>query len=343
MIRVNATVLPSISTPPATRRSVCRVKPLASTLALPQQTDLARHAYCQDVTPLSLSGGQTVMARQIQRGRLGGWLLWLALWTIVLIPMDTAIADDFIQRRLTDDEKNGEVTVDIADGTEVEFTWTNDHGNLLDFLNRVKVTAKDGKASSGQVPQKAGGEFVCDVRIDAPGISLGADPQSAAFASLHIEALGHSGPILTVTRFTTAAWEIVGYDVPISIPGIYGDTNGDSLLGSGDLLYSSADLYAFTSAGMPAFNLGDSVSIVNGVSADFPGMHFGSQPITLDASQPSGFYNPAPVTLTGTIQTRNHVTATSAPAAPEPATLALAAVGFLAGFARRIRRLTDHP
>jgi hypothetical protein len=76
----------------------------------------------------------------------------------------------------------------------------------------------------------------------------------------------------------------------LRIPDLYADTNGDGVIGQGDVLYSWADLRVYPQE-EPSFSLGDHFTVVNGRVAALPGMWFSTTPIFLDSvlgPQPSG-------------------------------------------------------
>jgi len=76
----------------------------------------------------------------------------------------------------------------------------------------------------------------------------------------------------------------------LRIPDLYADTDGDGVIGAGDVLYSRADLRIYPDE-EPSFALGDQFTIVDGKVAGLPGMWFSPTPIVLDpvlGPQPSG-------------------------------------------------------
>ena len=67
----------------------------------------------------------------------------------------------------------------------------------------------------------------------------------------------------------------MGDGVFVSVPDLWADTNGDGMIGSGDILYSLVDLRAYLNGGngpVPAFVPSESFTIVNGRVASLPGI-----------------------------------------------------------------------
>ena len=106
----------------------------------------------------------------------------------------------------------------------------------------------------------------------------------------------------------------------IIIPNLFADTNGDGLLGPGDLLYTLVDLNVYLNL-VPTFSLGDSSDIVNGQVAGLPGMMFSTTPFVFSAD--SGFAG-TPFTGVGAAEVETGIAAV-----PEPATWAMMLLGFL--------------
>jgi len=82
----------------------------------------------------------------------------------------------------------------------------------------------------------------------------------------------------------------VGSHHDLRIPDLYADTNGDGIIGAGDVLYSWVDLRTYPDV-EPTYALGDFFSIVNGKVDGLPGMWFSPTEIFLDpvlGPQPSG-------------------------------------------------------
>jgi hypothetical protein len=81
-----------------------------------------------------------------------------------------------------------------------------------------------------------------------------------------------------------------GGQVNLRIPDLYADTNGDGLIGQGDVLYSWVDVRIYPGA-TPDFQLGDTFEIINGQVTGLPGMWFSATEIYLDpllGPQPTG-------------------------------------------------------
>jgi hypothetical protein len=104
---------------------------------------------------------------------------------------------------------------------------------------------------------------------------------------LSVEAFVPSGADFLEYQFLDYIASIDGPSGVVSVPDLYGDTNGNGLLDD-DVIYSAVNLALFIPANV-TFQLGDTFTITDGTSAALPGMIFGTQPITLDASSPDGF------------------------------------------------------
>lgn len=128
----------------------------------------------------------------------------------------------------------------------------------------------------------------------------------------------------------------VRYDfkaISLNIPDLFADTNGDGVIGDGDVLYSFVNIYQFT-VNAPVFSLGDWFTIVNGQVPGLEGMWFSPTPIYVDpvlGPQPSGgaWYNSGQFQSWST----GNAVAMSAhslyvPHIPEPATWAMMIAGF---------------
>ncbi len=127
----------------------------------------------------------------------------------------------------------------------------------------------------------------------------------------------------------------------IHIPDLFADTNGDGVVGNGDILYSLVDLFTYLSA-PPTFVIGDQFYIENGRVAGLPGMYFSATPIIVDpvlGPIPSGgeWFNPLTTPFSGLTSPPPNSVALSAHTidAPSPASLALFGLGL--GMALMVR------
>jgi hypothetical protein len=153
---------------------------------------------------------------------------------------------------------------------------------------------------------------------------------------LSVEAFIPSGPDFLEYQFLDYIASIDGPSGVVSIPDLYGDTSGNGVLDDDDVIYSAVNLALFMPANV-TFQLGDTFTITNGTSAALPGMIFGTQPITLDASSPDGFSNPDPYTGLGSAFSQHDNVVTPEPANSISALLGLAAGGLAFYSSRRAR------
>ncbi|RFP08660.1 MULTISPECIES: PEP-CTERM sorting domain-containing protein [unclassified Duganella] len=229
---------------------------------------------------------------------------------------------------------------------------------------QVRITGPDGKVLVPQPPKfpvfakgvaLAGGgfgvdvdipafPFTCDVKNrtiplpkkkDGP-LAAGPITEGGEMADLSLEAIQFdsvSGTYSLEGLFGRLQVEL-GNGVFLSIPDLYADTNGDGVIGDGDLLYSMVDINTYLKA-PPSFNLGDTFDIVNGSVAGLPGMKFSTTPFDFDPA--TGFSNGTPFTGVGDVESLHDVASVS-----EPGTVFLfcAALAGLAVSRRRQENLS---
>jgi len=136
-----------------------------------------------------------------------------------------------------------------------------------------------------------------------------------------------------VDDFRTIA-VLVGNKIPVEIPDLFADTNGDGEIGAGDILYSLVDLQQYL-LNPPSFSLSDHFTIVDGTVAALPGMWFSATPFSFS---PSGGFTSTSAFLPGggfsgdaVVDGSHTLTST-----PEPSSWALLVSGFgLAGWIMR--------
>ena len=156
-----------------------------------------------------------------------------------------------------------------------------------------------------------------DIKILDPPLSAGGE-----ISNLSIEAVvpdPTTGGFGIANIFGVLAGT-VGLETVVPIPDLFADTNGDGVLGTGDILYSVVDLNVYLSS-IPTFTLGEEFDIVGGVVAGLPGMQFSSTPFTFDPN--TGDFTGTPVTLAGFADAEH-----DPEAIPELSTWSLLAAGF---------------
>jgi hypothetical protein len=151
-------------------------------------------------------------------------------------------------------------------------------------------------------------------------------------ADLDLESIFHdpdTDQFLIQDLFGTIAGNL-GFETPVRVPDLFADTNGDGMLGEGDVLYSTVDMSQYIHV-LPDFALGDTFTISNGLIAGLPGMMFSTTPFTYD---PIVGISGTPANLEGTVEALHEIT--PVPDIPEPASLLLVGSGALAliGYAR---------
>lgn len=162
-------------------------------------------------------------------------------------------------------------------------------------------------------------------------VQFSKDPDPVSWLS--VEAFVPSGSDFLEYGVFDMIARFAGLGVPVPIPDLFGDTNGDGSLDTGDVLYAAVNLAEYIPAHV-RFLIGDRFDIVDGTTLALPGMVFGTEPITLDDTSPNGFSNPAPWTGTG-----DALTAHLPEAVPEPAIGAMMlGTVFLVCVTIRIRR-----
>jgi hypothetical protein len=116
--------------------------------------------------------------------------------------------------------------------------------------------------------------------------------------------------------------EELGIGVPLLVPDLYADTDGNGMLGEGDILYSLVDVRQYLDA-VPTFSLGDTFVITNGEVPALPGMLFSTTPFVYNPSAAAGF-DFTPFTGEGVADSLHEITGV-----PEPSALLLLSSGLI--------------
>lgn len=172
----------------------------------------------------------------------------------------------------------------------------------------------------GIPPHLNGFPGVCDIKQTTKILQ-----NTGEVADLEIESIFHdpdTNQALIQDVFGTIAGKL-GFESPVRVPDLFADTNGDGLVGEGDVLYSMVDVNEYIEKTV-SFSLGDTFRITNGLAAGLPGMMFSSSPFIYSAA--TGFSG-TPVDLDGTIEAFHELTPT--PTIPEPMTFFLLGIGIV--------------
>lgn len=178
---------------------------------------------------------------------------------------------------------------------------------------------------------------------------------SGAANDLMIEAIVRdpaTGRFILVDAFGTLHRK-VGASREVLVPDLFADTNGDGIIGTGDLLYSLVDLTIWPEH-LPSVLLGDSFVIVDGQVAELPGMWFATTPFIFDPEtglRSTGLSSSSPAVYSLGNGARRFTTAGAVTnamhgfsATPEPTSWAFLVAGFgMVGTASRRRREVQTP
>lgn len=224
--------------------------------------------------------------------------------------------------------KDGKVTDTGPPGTEVGVVWSGVRNGVRVDLRPVPPTQTIGVSRIVDTSLPEGGKAkdpLGDLQTITDVTQFTRLP-NAATSILQIAAFVPSGGDFQISPLITYVQNNLAIGVALSIPDLFADTDGDGVLGIGDTLYSTVNLADFLAASVN-FNFGDTYSIANGTSLLLPGMLFGTQQIVPNASNPTGYDNPAPWTGTAVALASHGIVAI-----PEPGTILLLGIGFIALF-----------
>lgn len=194
-------------------------------------------------------------------------------------------------------------------GTQVAVQWTGKRGQGLG-TTPIQIIRNPPGFVRFVAPQRSP-DINGRPQLVYDFVQFSKDPDPISWLS--VEAFVPSGSDFLEYGVFDMIARLDGVNVPVAIPDLFGDTNGNGSLDTGDVLYTAVNLADFIPAHV-SFALGDLFTIVNGTSSALPGMVFGTAPITLDDTSPDGFSNPAPWTGTGDALTEHLPMAV-----PEPA------------------------
>lgn len=225
--------------------------------------------------------------------------------------------------------KDGKVTDTGPPGTQVGVVWSGVRNGVRVDLGRPPPPIQTiGASRFVDFPLPEGGKAkdpLGDLQTITDVTQFTKLPNAAA-SVLQIAAFVPSGGDFQISPLITYVQNNIAIGKELSIPDLFADTDGNGVLGIGDTLYSTVNLADFLPASVN-FNFGDTYSIVNGTSLLLPGMLFGVQPIVPNASNPTGYDNPAPWTGTAMALASHGIVAI-----PEPGTILLLGIGFIALF-----------
>jgi hypothetical protein len=243
--------------------------------------------------------------------------VWIALLGLFIVSGGRCfaafiLAPDYAPGTLA--RNQGFVTERGAPGKLVAITWTGSGGAVLGTTPIMAIPA--GGVLNIPVPKtspdpNAGGKL-------RPVYDYYQFVKDGPTNYLDVESFVPSGSDFAEYPFIDYIALALGPQGSVAVPDLYADTDHDGgPLDDSDILYTAVNLSKYIPANV-AFNPGDTFTITNGESSALPGMIFGTQPITLDASSPDGFSNPAPYTGDGTALTQ-HITTVI----PEPSSVLL--------------------
>ena len=222
-------------------------------------------------------------------------------------------------------------TVNFTDKTKGAEIVTSVHAGVIQAGQTVTVG----------VPAAANGLLHCDVINHSVAVGGGGGPgniQPNARQELKIEALVKD-PITGEVRLGSIfdfVFQAYGSGV-VFMPDLWGNTNGDGVIGDGDLLYSLIDLREYTNSGADLlstvnarFFAGQAFNIVGGIVVGLPGMMFSTTEFTFD---PATGYHGTAYTGTGFAVTDHGIGVV-----PEPMSLPLFLIALVAAFNASRRR-----
>ncbi len=225
---------------------------------------------------------------------------------------------------------NGKTTDCAGFPADVTVSLTGRRGEVLDVVNwpqTQKITNSKPCVTfdipMNAVERKTG--LIRDV-LDINQI-VKAKQNTGEISDLSIEAIffdSATNEFVLTNIFGTIA-DRLGLEQELLIPDLFADTNGDTQLGDGDVLYSLVDLSQYLNA-IPSFGLGESFTIINGSVASLPGMMFSTAPFIFD---PGTGFSGTPFSGIGIANSEHGLTAVL-----EPSTLMLLWSGLtgLVGF-----------
>lgn len=232
---------------------------------------------------------------------------------------------DYGIRQLPD--KSGMLEDEGPVGARIEVTWTtcrnnvNIEANNIGYPGTIPPNPNGGDRNSVKIriPQKAtftreggGGSESLPVtdfhqKVTHPSITNSTSRGAPEGATNYLGGAAYrflTPDHMRMSFLEDAIFELVGDDVRISIPDGFGDTNGDGVIGDGDVIYSAVNLYEFAPA-RSSWSFGQFFDVVDGVCDLLPGMAFGTAPITFSVDAApfgsgrtviSGMDNPQPYT-----------------------------------------------
>lgn len=163
---------------------------------------------------------------------------------------------------------------------------TNKDGGIIQNTEQTQMADANGMASFPIVGGDPRGCDITNTQSLAPGtntrsLSVPQAQGSSVQAQLNLESVSTDNGRLVLEDTIGRLIDRVGAGVPVRFPDLYADTNGDGVLGAGDLLYSSVDVNTYLNT-RPSFSFGDTYVATNGLVAGLPGMFFSTSPISLD-------------------------------------------------------------
>lgn len=288
---------------------------------------------------------QTVLNLHGIRHTLG--LIGLAAAMICLAVPHISLADPV--NGVTDNcTKGGIITEHNFFGSAKHFTVhiTDKQNGGKDVMQIDAGVVPSGGEVQVKVPPPGAGINHCDAFNTSEAVAMGGggpgNIELGTKQELKIEALfidPNTGHVILGSIFDFLGQAYHGKF--LILPDLWGDTNGDGVIGAGDYLYSLVDINAYTHGGSDLladvnarFVPGQEFQIVNGMVGALPGILFSTTEFTFD---PVNGYQGTPYTGSGFAVTDHELASV-----PEPPTLTLFFAGLVA-VALSTRKLKKAP
>lgn len=172
--------------------------------------------------------------------------------------------------------------------TDLNGNKITDSGTTWDIGRSISVTEKSDNINwkymgqlkkPDEVPKKGGG-MQSSPDILQETVKQG---KTGEIAILSIEAIQGQVGGYFLQDIMDAIYFKVGINYTVIIPDVFADTDGNGILGTGDVLYSLVDLNTFLQS-QPTVQPYEIYTLVNGMCNELPGMMFSTTPFTFDTA-----------------------------------------------------------